>query len=133
VAQLVLRVQAVLRRSKLLEAASTEIHLGKNSAEGGIIDTRNLCGKLYELEVVFTRREMETLQYLNDHNERPVSREELLNKVWGYAKNLDIETRTVDIHIAKLRRKIERNPKSPQHLVTVRGGGYRLLSHPSSR
>ncbi|MGY8795548.1 MAG: winged helix-turn-helix domain-containing protein, partial [Woeseiales bacterium] len=43
-------------------------------------------------------------------------------------KNLDIETRTVDIHIAKLRRKIELDPKDPQFLVTVRRAGYRLIS-----
>ena len=68
------------------------------------------------------------LQYLHSNSERPVSRDELLHKVWGYAKNLDIETRTVDIHIAKLRRKIETDPSQPQNLVTVRGAGYRLLT-----
>jgi two-component system response regulator RegX3 len=47
--------------------------------------------------------------------------------VWGYAKGLDIETRTVDIHVAKLRRKIEPDPKAPKYLVTVRGAGYRLV------
>ena len=48
-----------------------------------------------------------------------------VGKVWGYANNLDIETRTVDIHIAKLRRKIETDAAQPQYLVTVRGAGYR--------
>ncbi|MGD2082942.1 MAG: helix-turn-helix domain-containing protein, partial [Chromatiales bacterium] len=57
-----------------------------------------------------------------------VPREELLNKVWGYARGLDIETRTVDIHIAKLRRKIEPDPREPRYLITVRGAGYRLLA-----
>ena len=57
----------------------------------------------------------------------PVSREELLSKVWGYARNLDIETRTVDIHVAKLRRKIETDNKAPELLITVRGAGYRLV------
>jgi two-component system response regulator RegX3 len=66
------------------------------------------------------------LRYLRLNADRPVSREELLNKVWGYDRNADIETRTVDIHIAKLRRKIERDSKSPRHLVTIRGAGYRL-------
>jgi DNA-binding response OmpR family regulator len=47
--------------------------------------------------------------------------------VWGYANHLDIETRTVDIHIAKLRRKIEADPAEPQFLITVRGAGYRLI------
>jgi DNA-binding response OmpR family regulator len=55
-----------------------------------------------------------------------VPREELLAKVWGYARNLGIETRTVDIHIAKLRRKIEPDPANPRYLVTVRGAGYCL-------
>jgi len=57
-----------------------------------------------------------------------VPREELLTEVWGYARDLDIETRTVDIHIAKLRRKLERQPKQPERLVTVRTAGYRLLT-----
>ena len=57
-----------------------------------------------------------------------MSRDELLNKVWGYARNLELETRTVDIHIAKLRRKIETDPKEPQNLITVRGAGYRLVT-----
>ena len=69
------------------------------------------------------------LYFFDDHGDRPVPREELLTKVWGYARDLDIETRTVDIHIAKLRRKIEADPKSPRHLVTIRGAGYRLLDH----
>ena len=71
---------------------------------------------------------MDILEYLAAHSERPVPREELLNKVWGYARDAEIETRTVDIHIAKLRRKIEPDPAEPAHLVTVRGAGYRLLT-----
>jgi two-component system response regulator RegX3 len=67
------------------------------------------------------------MQYLESHAQRPVAREELLEEVWGYARNLGLETRTVDIHIAKLRRKIEPDPGSPRFLVTVRGAGYRLL------
>ena len=88
----------------------------------------NLSGYMNGNPVHFTRREIEILQYLHQHNERPVPREELLQQVWGYKADMDIETRTVDIHIAKLRRKLETNPKQPQYLTTVRGGGYRLLS-----
>ena len=72
---------------------------------------------------------MEILQYLHANAERPVSRDELLHKVWCYAKGIDIETRTVDIHIAKLRRKIEPVPADPRYLVTVRGAGYRLIEN----
>lgn len=123
VAQLVLRIQAVLRRTRNVIENEYSINLNKHFE----IDCRNLTATNGNATVSFTRREMEILQYLHNHNERPVSREELLNKIWGYAKNMDIETRTVDIHIAKLRRKIESDPSSPQHIVTVRGAGYRLL------
>jgi two-component system response regulator RegX3 len=123
VAQLVLRVQAVLRRSRNSEASEHYIRLG----DALVIDIRNLSGKRDDAPLSFTRREIEIIQYLHRHRERPVSREELLNKVWGYAKNADLETRTVDIHIAKLRRKIEANSAQPRFLTTVRGAGYRLL------
>lgn len=123
VAQLVLRVQAVLRRSRAGEEQSRMLRLNDDIC----IDTLNLTGQRGDNELIFTRREIEVLQYLKAHNTRPVSREELLNKVWGYDKHMDIETRTVDIHIAKLRRKIEANAKVPELLITVRGEGYRLL------
>ncbi len=121
VTQLVLRVQAVLRRAGIGEQQQREIYL-----QGGrVIDTENL--NLVDSDIVFTRREMDVLQYLNRQADRPVSREELLIKVWGYASDMDIETRTVDIHIAKLRRKIEEDQSSPRVIVTVRGAGYRLM------
>jgi DNA-binding response OmpR family regulator len=123
VAQLVLRVQAVLRRSRISDADQHTINL----ADRVEVDIRNLSGKRDDELISFTRREMEILEYLYAHRERPVPRDELLNKVWGYAKNLDIETRTVDIHIAKLRRKIEPDSAEPRFLTTVRGAGYRLL------
>jgi two-component system response regulator RegX3 len=123
VAQLVLRVQAVLRRTRNGLAQNQTIQLGDDLS----IDCQNLTGRHGVENLSFTRREIELLQYLQSNTERPVSREELLNKVWGYAKHLDIETRTVDIHIAKLRRKIEADPGEPQFLITVRGAGYRLI------
>jgi two-component system response regulator RegX3 len=123
IAQLVLRVKAVLRRSKTGQELAAQIRL-----DGDIeIDTRNLSGRRGDEPLAFTRREIEILQYLHSNAERPVSRAELLTRVWGYDRNADIETRTVDIHIAKLRRKIEPDSKEPRNLVTVRGAGYRLM------
>ena len=120
--QLVLRIEAVLRRSQVgIEQART---ICFREVE---IDTENLSGKNGSEDLTFTRREIELLKYLALHSDRPISREELLTKVWGYARNLDIETRTVDIHIAKIRRKIETDPKEPENLITVRGAGYRLV------
>jgi DNA-binding response OmpR family regulator len=122
--QLVLRVEAVLRRSQIGIEQAKSISLDN----GVLIDTENLSGHSGNQALVFTRREIEILCYLAGNSSRPVSREELLTKVWGYARNIEIETRTVDIHIAKLRRKIEEVPGEPVALITVRGAGYRLLT-----
>lgn len=123
VTQLVLRVQAVLRRSRNGQGNEDMIRCADL-----VIDPRNLSGVRSETGMQFTRREMDVIEYLHAHHARPVPREELLHKVWGYARDLDIETRTVDIHIAKLRRKIEPSPAEPRYLLTVRGAGYRLIS-----
>ena len=120
--ELVLRVEAVLRRTALaLPAGSLDL------GNGLTIDPDNLSGMRGNSTISFTCREIELLQYLYAQSTRSVSRDELLHHVWGYRKNLDIETRTVDIHIAKLRRKIEDDPKVPCRLITVRGAGYRLV------
>lgn len=123
VAELVLRAGAVLRRATPEQPRDKTLTLSGDIT----VDTRNLTGSTPGRELVFTRREMEVLRYLAEHAERPVPRDELLHKVWGYGRDLDIETRTVDIHIAKLRRKIEPDPKEPVNLITVRGAGYRLI------
>jgi two-component system response regulator RegX3 len=124
VAQLVLRVEAVLRRSRVGVELASHIRLSGEVE----IDTQNLNGRRGGEALTFTRREMDILQYLAANSERPVPREELLARVWGYARHLEIETRTVDIHIAKLRRKIEADSKAPENLITVRGAGYRLIT-----
>ena len=124
IAQLVLRVQAVLRRTINEVPKNKMIVLNPET----VIDCVNMSGSASGQDLSFTRREIDLLQYLEANSHRPVSRDELLRKVWGYADNLDLETRTVDIHIAKLRRKIEKNSGSPRCLVTVRGAGYKLIS-----
>ncbi len=123
IAQLVLRVNAVLRRTLGAQPQAQRFTL----VDGTVIDPPNLQGRRDAAALVFTRREMDVLQYLYAQRERAVSREELLQRVWGYANALEIETRTVDIHIAKLRRKLEIDPAEPRVLLTIRGAGYRLL------
>jgi len=120
--QLLLRIEAVLRRSPAGQKMARTIHL-----KGISIDTENLTGSGDREDLTFTRREIDILAYLAANASRPIPRDELLAKVWGYDQNLELETRTVDIHIAKLRRKIELNPKEPVNLVTVRGAGYKLV------
>jgi two-component system response regulator RegX3 len=124
VRELVLRVESVLKRSRKLLRENSRIEIGPHLA----IDCANLIQLDSPAPLRFTRREIDILHYLQANPERPVSREELLEKVWGYRQPEAIETRTVDIHIAKLRRKIEPDPKQPRYLVTLRGEGYRLQS-----
>lgn len=119
--QLLLRIEAVLRRSRRLLSPARTVDL-----DGIRIDLESLSGTSGDSDLRFTRREIEVIRYLAGNHDRPVSREELLEKVWGYAPDLNLETRTVDIHIAKIRRKIEADPSTPTNLVTVRGAGYRL-------
>ncbi len=122
VRELVLRVAAVLKRSRKQLQEQAIINVGSIK-----IDSYNLTQLDSSRPLRFTRKEIDILQYLISHNERPVPRDELLEQVWGYRHADSIETRTVDIHIAKLRRKIEADPKQPQYLVTLRGEGYRLV------
>ena len=123
VTELVLRVQAVLRRAQGSAAPVERLRLGDLD-----LDLAGLSGRRGMEEVPFTRREVEVLAYLAANAGRAVPREELLTRVWGYSRGCGIETRTVDIHIAKLRRKIEPDPGEPRFLITVRGVGYRLLT-----
>jgi two-component system alkaline phosphatase synthesis response regulator PhoP len=75
-------------------------------------------------EVRLTTHEAAVLGYLIEHAGRDVPREELLEKVWGYAPTM--QTRTVDNQILKLRKKIEASPSSPRHILTIHGVGYRF-------
>ncbi len=125
VRELLARVEAVLRRSGRLHRDMKSFPIGDL-----MIDPDRLAAVKRGREIALTRRELELLVYLNGNAERPVSRQELLREVWGYS-NVDwIETRTVDIHVTKLRRKIENDPANPELLVTVRGEGYQLRTEP---
>lgn len=76
-------------------------------------------------EVSLTPKEFDLLVALLARRGAVASRSELLDEVWGYA-NTDVVTRTVDIHVAELRRKLEADPADPRYLLTVRKAGYRL-------
>ena len=69
-------------------------------------------------------KEIQLLRYLVDNRDRVVPREELLQKVWEYRS--DVSSRTIDVHIAWLRQKLEQDPQLPRHIQTIRGRGYRF-------
>jgi DNA-binding response OmpR family regulator len=115
------RVKATLRRSRMAPAPIEEDPL----EFGGLrIDPARRLVTLYGEEVDPTYVEFEILTMLARSPGRVVSREMLLEQVWGNAEYRD--PRTVDVHIRHLREKIESNPKEPEYLFTVRGVGYRF-------
>jgi two-component system alkaline phosphatase synthesis response regulator PhoP len=75
--------------------------------------------------VAFSAREYQLLRYFIEHRGATISRDELLNHVWGY--NAMPNTRTVDVHVAWLRQKIEPNPRHPQYVLTAHGLGYKFV------
>jgi DNA-binding response OmpR family regulator len=75
--------------------------------------------------VILTYKEFKMLAYLIKNPRRVISREELLNEVWGYENYPS--TRTVDNHILRLRKKLETAPAHPQHFHTVHSSGYKFL------
>ena len=76
--------------------------------------------------VSLTAKELDLLRHLVDHRPTAISRDELLRSVWAYQDG--VNTRTVDVHVSSLRQKLERDPRRPKHLRTVRGVGYRFLA-----
>ena len=114
--ELLARMEALLRRS----APNPRVD---EFADVRVDRTRRIVTRAGN-SVDLSLKEYEMLCYLLDHAGVPVSRDELLQKVWGYG--VTPNTRTVDVHMAQLRQKLEPNPKEPIHLVTAHGFGYRF-------
>jgi two-component system response regulator RegX3 len=117
VRELLARVEAFARRARaapvpadIVDAAGCQFDFGRLEVERE--------GQVIKL----TPREVGILRWLHRHRSRAVARSELLEQVWGVAG--DMQTRTVDMTVAKLRQKIERDPTNPKIVVTVTGVGY---------
>ena len=117
--ELMVRVEAVLRRAGK-NLGDEQIH-----SHGIFFDGKTLVATYKERGMELTRREMDIILYLYRKKDQIVSKKELLTEVWNYA-DPDIETRTVDIHMLKLRKKISRLIGDITFILTVRGEGYRL-------
>ena len=125
VPMLLARIEAVLRRSR-----QTMENEGKLVAGNLRVNFREYTGVRGTEELAFTRKEIEILEYLWNNRDHAIPRSELLRKVWGYENAESVDTRTVYIHITKLRKKIEDDPAHPKLLVTFRGEGYQMRSAP---
>jgi two-component system alkaline phosphatase synthesis response regulator PhoP len=118
--ELLARVRAVLRRpgprQKFEEFAFGDVRLhlrGRQAFKAG-------------KEIQLTRKEFDLLRYLVEHRGEVVTRDRLLDEVWGYEHFPT--TRTVDTHILRLRQKFEKDPERPAHILTVHGQGYKFIA-----
>jgi two-component system alkaline phosphatase synthesis response regulator PhoP len=118
--ELLARVEALLRR------AAQPLHRATPSYRfGGIeVDFQRTEVRRNGTPLAMTAKELQLLRFFIEHRGETLSRERLLNEVWGY--EVTPSTRTVDVHVAWLRQKLEDNPKNPRFIVTIHGLGYKF-------
>lgn len=123
VSELLARVRALLRRNRVEKPAKdlSPIAFGRVR-----IDPRTYEGRRGKKAFTVTGRELQLLRHFLDHDGEVVERFAMLEAVWGI--KYEGTTRTLDQHIAKLRRKVEDDPADPRHILTVHGVGYRFRS-----
>jgi two-component system alkaline phosphatase synthesis response regulator PhoP len=121
--ELLARVEALLRRAPADGAAPADAE----AYQFGLIrvDFRRAEVLRESQPVDLSALEFRLLRYFIEHRGETLSRDELLNEVWGY--NALVSTRTVDVHVAWLRQKLETHPRHPQHILTVHGLGYKFV------
>ncbi|MEO0248468.1 MAG: response regulator transcription factor [candidate division WOR-3 bacterium] len=119
--ELLARVRAMLRRAKMPEKPPEEALLKVGDIE---VDVARHHASKGTTSLKLTPKEFDLLAFLARNRGFVFSRDQLLEKVWGY--DFAGDTRTVDVHIRWLRQKIETDPNNPKHLITVRGAGYKL-------
>ena len=119
-AELLARVEALLRRVQ----KEDRIPVRTFAFDGIEADFERPAVTRHGQTVNLATKEMQLFHFLVDHRERVVTREEILQKVWKY--NSEVSSRTIDVHIAWLRQKLEENPQHPKHIHTIRGKGYRF-------
>jgi DNA-binding response OmpR family regulator len=117
--ELTARVQAAIRRQRK-PAVAAMFRFAECE-----IDFKSMTARRSGVPVVLTAHEFKLLKYFIDNLDRVLTRELLLNEVWGY--NSYPTTRTVDNQILKLRQKLESDPANPKHLLTIYGAGYKFV------
>jgi two-component system alkaline phosphatase synthesis response regulator PhoP len=120
IAELLARVRAVLRRTSGQPSLPQECRIGEVE-----VNFRTHLARKDGERLFLTSREFDLLRYLVQHTGEVVTRDQILNEVWGYEEAPT--TRTIDNFVAKLRQKIEREPHQPEHILTVHGIGYKFV------
>jgi two-component system alkaline phosphatase synthesis response regulator PhoP len=118
--ELLARLEALLRRAP----ASSGVSLERYQFGDVLVDERKAEVTTHGEPLDLSEKEFKKLSYLIEHRGATLSRDELLHDVWGYTAMRS--TRTVDVHVAWLRQKLEPNPRVPQYILTVHGMGYKF-------
>jgi two-component system alkaline phosphatase synthesis response regulator PhoP len=121
IAELLARLEALLRRVPSTALSPKDTYLFSNIC----VDFPRTAVYRNGAQLELSAREFKLLRYFIERRGLTISRDELLNEVWGYDSTPT--TRTVDVHVAQLRQKIESDPHNPQWLVTVYGFGYKFM------
>lgn len=116
--ELLARINAVLRRIDPSKSVGQKFKFGHLE-----IDISSLKARTEKTETPISKRQGQLIQFFAANPDRVISRDELYEQVWGESMG-GLETRTIDMHIAKLRSTIENNPAQPELIKTVRGAGY---------
>ena len=118
--ELAARVRTVLRRAAVAPPSADRLVF-----DGLVLDARTRDVELDGRPLQLTAKEFDLLFFLASHPRQVFSRDQLMERVWGYSAALD--TGTVTVHVQRLRSKIEHDPRHPRHLETVWGVGYRFV------
>ncbi len=118
--ELLARLEALLRRS----SGESNVSLERYQFGEVTVDVRKAEIAVNGRPIDLAAKEFQLLRYFIEHRGATISRDELLHEVWGY--NATPSTRTVDVHVAWLRQKLEPNPRVPQYILTVHGLGYKF-------
>ena len=118
--ELLARVEVLMRRNRNAPGGAAFYSFGDIE-----VDLRRSTAVRRGESIALSTREFELLRYFIEHRGAAVSRDELLSNVWNY--DAGTTTRTVDVHVAWLRQKLEDDPKRPQWILTVHGLGYKFL------
>jgi two-component system alkaline phosphatase synthesis response regulator PhoP len=119
--ELLARIEAILRRAPVVSANGSDVYVFGSVR----VDFRRAEVMRANQVVELAAREYHLLRYFIEHREATLTRDELLNGVWGY--DAMPVTRTVDVHVGLLRQKLEPNPRHPQYFLTVHGLGYKFV------
>jgi DNA-binding response OmpR family regulator len=127
--ELMARVKAMLRRVRLLTVDSKQAKIEKTIEKMAISGNLRIDQSRHEVLIderilTLTPKEYDLLLYFMTHKRHILSRDQILEEVWGW--NYSGDSRTVDVHVSWLREKIEQAPDTPRRIITIRGSGYRF-------